>query len=738
MLLLRNVLRVTLKRWYFVLASVLICLAVAKFYNRYAVPNYELSATIQVNKSDNSLDPMELIFNRSGKAQGGKLMDETVLLTSIPLMQETVSHLDFTVTYYRDNPLGPVELYKDSPIQLKIDTSSTAIPFRETWRCRYSNNERYEIENERGTWGDLLFGEVVNVEGYAFTIKLKEPVQAEPREILFRVNRLDDLVSTYRKKLQVRQIFEQSNVFNLTVAGQNVSKEEDFLNMLLQKIIEMNMASKRTQSDRTAEFLEQQLGENSDSLNLVEGDLARFKHEIVPVNPNMEGGQIYANIQLLEQEKANIRLSDKYYEYLVNTLNNAAADDNIVAPSAMGVEDPLLSNMISRLVEMQLQVRLLLNENKGQNPVVQESMRTISGLKDNILSSVRNQRSANDIRLQDLNRRIGSYQTSLNQMPEAARELVNIEREYRVNEELYLLLMQKRLEAGISSAAVSSDYRIVNRAYISGGQFNSPLRNYLVAIFLGLFVPIGIIGGLSLMNDQIESKEQVQAVTPLAIMASLPHSSKRRDNSGEVKDAFRLLRVQMRALPYAHQAVMITSAGVGDGKTYVSRGLAHSLAQNGHRVLLIDADLRKQSIYARADEFGLSSCLRGESTLSKAIVQHEAGYSLLPSGPMIDNPAEHLASERMGMLMKGTREAFDYVLIDTPPTGIFSDALEILSLVEHTFIVVRRGHTHQSILQNSSDKFKTLGVKRITLIWNDVRDKAVSEGYEKYYKRAKV
>jgi len=152
------------------------------------------------------------------------------------------------------------------------------------------------------------------------------------------------------------------------------------------------------------------------------------------------------------------------------------------------------------------------------------------------------------------------------------------------------------------------------------------------------------------------------------------------------------------------QAFVVTSAGIMEGKTMTAVNLSWLLAQtDGVRALLIDADLRKPTAadYLGIDApLGLSEVLAGEATLEESIIRLEpAGLHLLPGGEPRDNVAELLSGPRLGRVLKELRAMYDYVVIDTPPLGIFTDAALVISRADGVLVVARAGRTRYSALE---------------------------------------
>ncbi|MGK7394466.1 MAG: polysaccharide biosynthesis tyrosine autokinase [Candidatus Cyclobacteriaceae bacterium M3_2C_046] len=735
-----------LKKWYIFVSFLVIFLVAAFYYNQFSLPKYQVQTTMAIKK-DHSNSPMDLFFGSAGG--GGSMADEIVKLTSYPLILSTIRELDFAVDYYIPSPLENIELYKDSPIRLNIDANSTNIPYGEYWECEIINNKSYNlyVQDEKFT---LNFGEDSKISNFIFSIELVNTENLdEYRNVLIKINRLNSLVSRYQGKLSILPVKEESSMLEISVIGSNEQKELDFVNKLVEKIIAHDINNKRAYSDKTVKFIDQQLAENTDSLQLIEGEIKQFKYNNSSVDPTLESNQLYSNIKQLEQEKANIQLSNQYYNYLIGSLSKQDVDE-LVVPSSMGVQDNILNDLIRRLVNLQLDVKLLMSDKKGKNPLVQEKQQTIADLKENILNNVENLKATNDIRLKDLDNRINLFSSSLRQMPEAERQLKVIERDYRASEEIYLLLMQKRLEAGIQFAAIESDYEIINHPMVIGLVSSSSLSIYILAILLALLLPAGIIYLIDVMSNIVHSKEEVKNITRLPIVGSIVRQSKTNKDSyrNPSFESFRSFRTNLKFLKQPTQVLLFSSSISGDGKSFCSVNMALTLSLADKKVVWIDADLRKEDksyTYKNSSdrENGLTNYLTGAAPI-ETIIKPGSNQNLffIKAGVFPPNPGELLINERMKQLLVELREQFDYIIVDTPPIGFFSDAFELISYVDHTFIIVRENHTKKSALQSSMEIIHNnkLNQRNISIVYNDFTSKHTAYGYgygKGYYNKRK-
>ncbi|OLE96844.1 MAG: hypothetical protein AUG75_15425 [Cyanobacteria bacterium 13_1_20CM_4_61_6] len=181
--------------------------------------------------------------------------------------------------------------------------------------------------------------------------------------------------------------------------------------------------------------------------------------------------------------------------------------------------------------------------------------------------------------------------------------------------------------------------------------------------------------------------------------------------------------------------IVITSPGPEEGKSTTAANLAIAFAQQGHRVLLVDCDLRRTRIHKIFDETnlpGLTSVLVGGETIASAIRQTRVpGLNILPSGPLPPNPAELLGSAQMTALLDKLSENYDLLILDTPPLLAASDAAIVSRIVDGALVVVRAGRTERSALQTAVQQLATVGARVLGTVLNDP-DAEVPK-YARYY-----
>ena len=742
----QKLLRLIRRRWYLIAGSLLITLLVAFAINRYSTSTYRVSASLMVKDPQKSMTYADLIFENNANNSGINLTNELILLKSYQYVAATLADLDFDISYFKGGVIKTTELYGNSPIRLDVDhENSQSIPYNQLIKVKILDQEHFEVVyNEENAYSGV-FGQPQNINGFAFTLRATQELLVS-EELGFKVTSLDYLTRQYMGKLQIRPLVSNSSILEVFVVGNNPEKEIAFLNAFMRNISEINLKEKNLNHQKAIDFIDQQLAFNKDTLRDIETRLVDFKDKNNSIDLDAETSQMYQNIQALEQQKVEILMANQYYDYLLETLKNGSDIDEMVIPASVGVDDPALSEFVSKLISTQIEVNTLASEKRFKNPILIEKENAIQKLKENISSSVKNLKGVNNMTLKNVNSRLKTFYASLQKVPEAQRELISIQRNYGLSESLYMLLMEKKMEEAIKLAGNVSDYRTVNDATVVGQKVSPKShQNYMVALLLGLLSPIGALYLFVLMNDKILSKEDIQSNTPFPVVGSVPIYKEKYQKLSDIKpdtttaEAFRTLRSDLNYLIGGNKGKVITvsSCVSGEGKTYCSQHLAYILALADQKVMLINADLRKPDAHQEyfQNPTGLSEYLAGIATYKEIVNTSDLpNLKIINSGKLPPNPAELLINYRMeSLLLDLKNEDYNYIILDTAPMGVFSDALELARQSDFTLFMVRHGHTPRSAMQLFNELMKEKELSKAGVLYNGVPALENRYGYDRYY-----
>ena len=356
---------------------------------------------------------------------------------------------------------------------------------------------------------------------------------------------LDVLTNSYRSRLSIQPVSRDASILNLSINGTVPEKEVTFINKLIETYIKQGVDDKSQNATKTIDFIDQQLRQITDSLFTLESEIEQFKGKILTTDISQEGVRIYSKIEEVEATRAELETKLKYYDYLIEYIQqNEGPANDLVVPSSLGIQDPVLGTLISELVRLQLEREGLIRGGTGQNQYINLINSQIEDLKHNIIENVQNLKGSVSLNKSELDIRISRLESEMSTLPKAEREFINIKRLYDLGESLYLFLMEKRAEAAIAKASTSSDIKLIDPPQFSTKPISpQPERNILVAIFFGLSLPVVFVVLKDYLNNKVQSKEDIEKLTDIPFLGIIGHKLKDGKPGGERTPQICCLRV---------------------------------------------------------------------------------------------------------------------------------------------------------------------------------------------------
>jgi len=272
-----------------------------------------------------------------------------------------------------------------------------------------------------------------------------------------------------------------------------------------------------------------------------------------------------------------------------------------------------------------------------------------------------------------------------------------------------------------------------------------PTQNYFVGALIGLAIPILIFILFELINNKVQSKEDIEKVSSIPFIGGVGHNTsssnltvKERPKSG-LAESFRALRSNLNFFTgnQTKKVFMVSSSISGEGKTFTTINLATVFALSGKRTLIVGADMRRPKIFQdfnRDNDVGLSTYLSGISEFKQVVLTTEIPNLFLTSGgPVPPNPSELLLTNKFEEFIKKALEEFDFVLIDTPPLALVTDAFVMSKFVDHTVFVMRQNYSPKEFVHSIDEYYRSGKIKNISILLNDIYKSGLGYGYGQSY-----
>lgn len=512
------------------------------------------------------------------------MQNELGILKSYTLAAEAVKALNVNVTYFSENNFITKELYKKSPFtvyydsthpqpvnlrfyvtilnsrQFKLETEGENVKLYD-----FSNNRFLEKENQETIEAKAInisktydFGDEVSSEFYKFKVLLNfnfNPDEHINKRMFFTFNDLPGLVREL-SNMKIEPINREASILEIKAKGTHIEKTVDFLNTLTSKYLERGLNRKNMIATKTIEFIDRELIGIRDSLSLAESQLEGFRKETKIMQLDFEAQQVFTYLKDLDKQRAELLVKNKYYNYLKEYLQTKEDINDIIVPSAIGIDDPVLAELIKNLTALYEEKAALLLNSTPRNPAIVQVESKIKNARLNLIENISNIISTSQIALKDIEQRVALMNSRINQLPTSQRKLLNFEREFNLQNSLFTFLLQKRAEAQITKASNLPDNEIIDQARAEGQSPIFPKKglNYLIALILGFVLPASYVYLKDFMNDKIMEKKDIERVTKLPIIGHIPHSLKEtkmvvaESPKSSISEAFRGVRTNLQFL----------------------------------------------------------------------------------------------------------------------------------------------------------------------------------------------
>jgi capsular exopolysaccharide synthesis family protein len=504
--------------------------------------------------------------------------------------------------------------------------------------------------------------------------------------------------------------------------------------MLTTVYLEKTVEKKLITSNNTIRFIENQLVDITDSLQFSEKQLQEFQSSQKVMNVDFHAQQVFSGLEALQNKKAELLIKLKYYEYLKNYLSTNSSGKDLVAPASMGIDEPMLNNLLAELVkDLGERAEMSLNIKKD-NPYIASQDQKIASLRKTLTGNISNIINTTTMSIKETDERINTLSEQAGKLPKTQRQLFGYERKFKLNDALYTYLLTKLNEIQITKAALMPDNEVLDEAsYRNSIKVSPKSKNaFLLAIFLGLGFPILLIYLFEYISDKIRDLNEIEKLSGFHSLGFVLRSNLNTNSvvfdfpNSLVAESFRSIRTNLQFVASINKrhTILVTSSTMDEGKSFISLNIAESMALNKKKTILVSFDLRKQlrqTILDLSNEIGLSNYLSGNEKLEDVILKTKNEYfDVILPGPVPPNPTELIASEETTLLFKTLKETYDYIIIDTPPIGMVSDALLLLSHSDVNIYTVRHNTTSRRQLEQLSSSLRKKEVKNFNVIVNDI------------------
>ena len=581
-------------------------------------------------------------------------------------------------------------------------------------------------------------------------------------------SRQEKLIHLFLYNLKVQQI-PATTLVDIRYSSPDASLAAEIANATATTFIEQNIKARYDTTMQAADWLSKQLADLQIKVESSQSRLIQYEKQ-----NNIVGADDKHNLTLDKLDDLNKQLTEAQAERMqkesIYQIAQTSAPDSLTT----SLQDPLLVSLRQQRAELNTQYALLTTQFGAGYTKVAEIKNQIDevdrayGIEvENSTHRIQTDYQAALKREQMLQSALEAQTRVADQLNENAIEYKALKQEADANRQLYDGLLQRLKEASLAAGLDSSNIRIVDRARVPlhPARPKIPL-NMEFAVLIGLVGGIAVSFALDALDTTVGTPDEAETISGLPTLGLIPMHTfvdpagprsgparllpvSRSDYleplisylqpQSEIAEAYRTLRtsILLSSVSQPPHTILVTSSVPQDGKTMTSVNIAVVLAQQGRRILLLDADMRRPTvhkIFGISGQVGLSSILTGGAKVSDAVYTTvQSNLFVIPGGPIPPHPSELLGSALMQDLLGKWRDAYDHVIIDTPPVIAVTDAVMLSAQVDAVLLVIRSGQTTAALVRRTRDLLRSVNANILGLVVN-AADLTSPDYYNYYYK----
>lgn len=762
-----------LEKWHLFLIAIVVAIIVCIFITKYSTPLYEAKTTLLIKNNSNMMSNLSGNFGFNFYNQDiVNFQNEIGTIQSASMVKRTIKSLDLYVDYFQKSSFKYDDIYKDSPFEIVLDfynTQPTGIPIDieliDKNKCLIAYEEQKnvpvydylqdkilsEFKDVSTSRTIIRYGQWYIKDGMKFKVILKEPNNWEDElaniKYRFKINDMDALANSFNST-EIELINKESSIISIKFKNSNKHKATDFVNKLCEVYIDMTFEEKNHLNVATIDFVNSQINAISDSLAIAEARKEAFQQSNNTFNLTSDAEYLFEKANEFETKRAEETTKKAYYDYLTNYINQTDLNEGLVAPSTMGVDDPLLSKLVVSLTDLILEKQRLSTTLTPQSPKMKELLGQMETVRNQIKESLKNIQEVSQINENELNRQQNALQLEIDQLPTTHRNMINIERQFKYNDEIYNFLYTKRAEAEIAKNAALPDHKVIDKARFATKVYPRTATNFLLALIIGIAIPAAYILLRYFTKNTIDSKDDLEKLSTAPIIGFIPNFPADSNRlvvfdkpRSQISETFRSLRTNIKYIlgneTDEGKIILITSSLPNDGKSLISVNVASVFAISGKKTLLIGYDLRKPSlhkIFGLNATHGLTSYMVGRYELDDVLQATEFNnFDVLVAGPVPPNPSELIDSDKNRALLKELKKRYDYIILDTPPVNLIADAQCLAKESDINLFVVRSEQTNKAAFKISLAELIERNDVKVHFVFNDIKTVAQKYGYGARY-----
>jgi capsular exopolysaccharide synthesis family protein len=700
-------------------------------YLHYATPLYQISASMLIKDEKKGADDSKMMESLNIYTSNKIVENEIEVIHSRRLMTQVVNNLGLYAPISYKGKVKTTSAYTTSPISIRVknpaELEGNSLPTNIFFSYDHESklvkidNKTYKLNEWVNTpYGTLNF--IINPasdrpsnNSYYFSL-------VSPRQVVNQVLGYLDVYSASRL----------STVIYLDYKDEIPKRGEDILNELVKVYNNAAIEEQNSLAANTLSFVDERLKYVGKELSSVEKQIQQYKAQKGVVNLSQQGSLYLQNVGENDQKLATIKMQSEILDQ-VETYVNSSNNNTGIIPSTLGIQDPVLSNLLQKLYDAEINYNKLKKTVPENNPIITSLQNEIDKIRPNILENIRIQKIGLNTSLSNLNSTNQKYSSILEAIPQKERGLLEINRQQAVLNNVYAFLLQKREEAELSYASTVVHSRPVDFAESS----DTPVSPKKIIILLAAFtffpgIGVVIVVFREFLSRKVLFRSEIEESTDIPVLSEIFHTKKgngfiiNKENN-TLYHQFRQLRTVLGLYKKnLSKRLLITSSISGEGKSFISTNLSITLAASGKKTVLLDLDFRNPKIsrtFEVEDQIGIIEYLEGGIEPYEIIkaTQYDNLFVIAAGSLTSEEATEKISNGKLEELFRYLNDIFEVIIVDSPPVEPVSDSYILSQYVDNTVFVVRHRYTPKAVIKSLDGNNKVKDLKISCIVFNDVK-----------------
>lgn len=732
---LRDYLRILLKRkgLFLTVVSIAFMAAVLSAYSR--TPLYTASTQVLIDKNDSAAQRIE----GAGYSGWDPNFQATQfeLIRSFNVALRTVRNLQLDTTYRH--------YFLKEEIKPAAAAPSWAAEAWEAVSSFFSDTAAY--------LASLISPELAPEKQTAADSGSEAKIQSEPQ------NDAEKIAVLIQQGIKVEPV-RNTKIANVFYTHENPEVARLVADALVQAYIDETLDIKTSTARHTLKWMTSKAEEEQKKLESSERVLQGYMraNDIVTVENKMT--VLPERLASFSKELAEAQAKEKEFQAIYSQIEKAEKNYNVLETIPVFADSPVLRELRTKLLTSEQSVRELSEKYGEKNPVMKKALEEQQVLLrekrseiERIIAATRNGYALATAKVRDLSGMVSETKAEMQNMNERFIQYTILNREREMNRTVYDSLADSIKKTDVTAQSMDIQIWAVKKAELP--QFPSKPNkklNMLLGLLVGLAGGMGLVFFLDYLDNTAGSGKEIEERYNLTVLGTVEDLSGRKykkhnidtyiqDNPlSPAAESYRLIRSGLMLSTPEHppRIMLVTSMVQQEGKSTTTKNLAHILAGNDKKVVIIDCDMRRprqHSMFGVVNSYGLSNYLSGNTDEKQTLIRQvpDSQVFLITSGPVPPNPAELLSSGKMVQLLKETQAQFDFVLLDSPPVQQVTDSLALGPLADGTVLVVRAGRTTYEMLDSGIKRLREGHSHLLGIVLNRLKKKHADKGYYGYY-----